>query len=977
MTTRRIFFTLFLISFICAPEIRAEFIWPASRVMQDLSPAQSSGDFSEWNFVSSPLLSQPVFGYGKPLSFTTSRSLSASALQVARELGCGSQFELLASNRAGKVTYHVFRETLDNLPIVCGRLDLVTNERNELARVSMRSFADWPVTGAHTWTIFSAASRLSITLAPASWQVVGEKSFSCWFPDVDAHTLRPAFWISLLGSAPHERHVGIVDANSGEILLDWSGIAHDVINLEVASPYWQPYNHSETQWAPCVNQNVVFNSAPFVTNSIGNVSAEVGETAIISASLTGPYVEVTNDDDGLISVFDTVMSAPFSGNQMTWRTDHATRPELNLWYHTEFIHDWYKIIDPAFNALDYPMPAVANVGSGYDNAYWNGWGTYYGSGATYDNFAMYSDVIYHEYTHGVTDGIYPDDMLPYIDQPGALNEAWSDYFACSINEDPLMGEWLTGSAHSAMRDLESNMIFPDNWGNEVHHDSPFISVPLWRLRNWLGVAYADSIAHFARYSLAETFVDYLQAVLEADDDDGDLSNGTPYGDQIYEAFGLSGIGPGLNPHFAISSASLFDDGLHGSIGNGNALPEASETLALVLTLTNDADLFPPPATNVRILLSSNDQALILPAIPQLFASIGPRESVDTAPFLIQVAGDAHDHWGTVEVVVECDQLSARAIKHIEFTIGIPRAIIVQKGSPQPVDSFVTRTLRDQDRIYRSFRVEETENFDLSFLPDSSLLIWLSGNADLPSWTQSEKTQIENYVNNGNFVVVSGKNIFSGEEGQAFPRDVFGVDIAPGFSMFRRAYSVAAPFITDEMFLLAGSGGASNQDSMTILSPLEGSAVVQRYATASGQPAGVLGPTGRTLAFGFGIEAISDSTPAGNSAPEVFMDRLYQWSGLLESASPEHPSAPEVNSLALQAAYPNPFNGSVNIAYSLQQAAQGRLIIRDILGRAVHDAMLHESSGNYLWQPSSASGIYFATLTSGNHVSNSVKLLYLR
>lgn len=90
----------------------------------------------------------------------------------------------------------------------------------------------------------------------------------------------------------------------------------------------------------------------------------------------------------------------------------ATEPEFNLDHHTVFIHDWYKMIDPQNNALDYPTPAVANYESGYDNAFWNGWERTTARGLNYNNFAMYSDVIYHEYTHGATDGIYPDGTLP-------------------------------------------------------------------------------------------------------------------------------------------------------------------------------------------------------------------------------------------------------------------------------------------------------------------------------------------------------------------------------------------------------------------------------------------------------------------------------------------------------------------------------------------------------------------------------------
>jgi len=65
--------------------------------------------------------------------------------------------------------------------------------------------------------------------------------------------------------------------------------------------------------------------------------------------------------------------------------------------------------------------------------------TYFGNNSTLGNLALMSDVLYHEYTHGVVDHVYTTD-LPYSGQTGAMNEAWADYFACTINGNPVMTE---------------------------------------------------------------------------------------------------------------------------------------------------------------------------------------------------------------------------------------------------------------------------------------------------------------------------------------------------------------------------------------------------------------------------------------------------------------------------------------------------------------------------------------------------------
>lgn len=109
------------------------------------------------------------------------------------------------------------------------------------------------------------------------------------------------------------------------------------------------------------------------------------------------------------------------------------------------------------------------------------------------------------------------------------------------------GEWLTGNAHQALRNLENIMVFLRATGR-AKCTATARSFP--RRCGFCAVScisYADSLTHYARYAL-ELFDDYFVGVLETDDVDGDLSNGTPNDVAIYGAFGRHGIGPGLAPN---------------------------------------------------------------------------------------------------------------------------------------------------------------------------------------------------------------------------------------------------------------------------------------------------------------------------------------------------------------------------------------------------------------------------------------------
>jgi len=91
---------------------------------------------------------------------------------------------------------------------------------------------------------------------------------------------------------------------------------------------------------------------------------------------------------------------------------------------------------------------------GYDNAFWNGQQMVYGDGdedlppdqRLFNRFTIALDVIGHELTHGVTQF---EANLTYYNQPGALNESFSDVFGSLVkqyrlNQTASEADWLIG-----------------------------------------------------------------------------------------------------------------------------------------------------------------------------------------------------------------------------------------------------------------------------------------------------------------------------------------------------------------------------------------------------------------------------------------------------------------------------------------------------------------------------------------------------
>lgn len=118
---------------------------------------------------------------------------------------------------------------------------------------------------------------------------------------------------------------------------------------------------------------------------------------------------------------------------------------------------------------------------------------------------------------------------------------------------------------------------------------------------------------------------------------------------------------------------------------------------------------------------------------------------------------------------------------------------------------------------------------------------------------------------------------------------------------------------------------------------------------------------------------------------------YKVWGVLKEGEPERPDGPKVESgiapydFALKSAYPNPFNGSILIEFSLPSDRHAVIDIFDVLGRKICtllDAKIKGGQYSVIWTGKDngnkdvASGIYFCRLDAGG-ISTTKKLSLLR
>ena len=151
--------------------------------------------------------------------------------------------------------------------------------------------------------------------------------------------------------------------------------------------------------------------------------------------------------------------------------------------------------------------AVVRLGQNFQNAFWNGKAMFFGDARPYANAL---DIVAHELTHGVTEN---SANLIYQDQPGALNEAWSDIFGQAVEAVLENGaDWLhgdaTGAADRNMRDPGALEIIPGSGRPYPSKMSQFLTATDPFLQQFTnsdsgGVHINSSIINHCFYLLAE------------------------------------------------------------------------------------------------------------------------------------------------------------------------------------------------------------------------------------------------------------------------------------------------------------------------------------------------------------------------------------------------------------------------------------------------------------------------------------------
>lgn len=318
-----------------------------------------------------------------------------------------------------------------------------------------------------------------------------------------------------------------------------------------------PYEFYDTVALPYTHVNIFDSTgkkllSQTTTDSLGFWSATVPAGSFVKSEFTGPYETVVRHDDDDHSR-DTAWFG-FS-DTLTWSDYFSNAAERDAYYHTSVARAYAHRIDTALGAVDSLITINVNLDLSC-NAFYSPDAislNFFHSSSKCSNTGEIADVIYHEFGHRVAHVRYTGSANGNLVN-NTLGEGFADLYSAFLRDDPRIAiGFYAGQATRCLRTCDNRMSFPDSISADPHISGQIISGAFWDLRKVIGHDAAERIFHAVEWLtpdapdetsptiLKQAFIETLTDALLVDDDDNDLSNGTPHSDALLAAFAKHGI----------------------------------------------------------------------------------------------------------------------------------------------------------------------------------------------------------------------------------------------------------------------------------------------------------------------------------------------------------------------------------------------------------------------------------------------------
>lgn len=284
------------------------------------------------------------------------------------------------------------------------------------------------------------------------------------------------------------------------------------------------------------------------TDSQGRFNLKnIPSVVAIEAVMSGTRATVLTDDkdQSMSRLFRPVTSS--EKIQWNWGYEDKTvdydpsysEEESNVYYHINRIHEYFETIAGDSEKIR-PVRAIVNLpfscAASYDDTiqtlkfFQAGTEEVGPAQLTCDSTALSSDIIYHEFGHFIV-----SSLISFWDAR-EMNNGVPDYWAATMNNDPCIAEHFqlrtnadgTTESIECYRRLDTDIRLSDVTELGGHPRGVLLSSFFWDIRQSIGQVNTDPLVIRALRLQPSSFIDCVHKLLLADDNDGNLSNGTPH-----------------------------------------------------------------------------------------------------------------------------------------------------------------------------------------------------------------------------------------------------------------------------------------------------------------------------------------------------------------------------------------------------------------------------------------------------------------
>lgn len=359
----------------------------------------------------------------------------------------------------------------------------------------------------------------------------------------------PRMAVKFLGTSDFpESYLFVVDSKTGEILYEEDRIVFEDVDVEVAGlitqmPGSEQCQEEVSKAMPFLRVNI--GSTMAYTDQYGNATIPNTGTSdvIVQAQLIGQWFNVINYTGAEAVLVDTVTPpgpAEFVFNSAN--NSEFVRSQANAYYETNVIRSTVVHFNPSYPGMSVnQFPVYVNRTDGYcpGNAWYDPDDQSVNFCTADDGYpnTAWSSVIHHEYGHYLVNQAGSGQ--------GQYGEGLGDCMSVVISDDARLGLGFYGSCSQSLRTADNTFQYP--CGSDIHTCAQLLSGCVWdtrealvanNVRDYLDVLKNLTVNSILLHTGTEITPQITIDWLTIDDNDGNISNGTPHYNEIAAGFGL-------------------------------------------------------------------------------------------------------------------------------------------------------------------------------------------------------------------------------------------------------------------------------------------------------------------------------------------------------------------------------------------------------------------------------------------------------